>query len=83
MIHIVKGSRYDGYFENIADRIMKVMTNAEKETILRLKYETPDDVKIAGIEYYIAVIRDGIDNYSDFIKWRIENPLNGIAEWQP
>ena len=59
MIHLVKGSRYDGYFERVAERIEAVITPRQRETVLRLKYETPDDEKIMGIEYYLAVIRDG------------------------
>ncbi len=83
MIHMADGSRWDGYFEKIAERIEKVMTPKQKETILRLKFETPDDVKIAGIEYYMAVLRDGIEDYEQFVKWRQANPLTGIADWMP
>ena len=83
MIHIVKGSRYDGFFENIAGRINQNATPEQKETILRLKYETPDDEKIAGIEYCRAVMQGSVRTYSEFIKWRRENPVGGILEWQP
>ena len=50
MIHIVRGSRYDGYFEHVADRIAAALTPVTRRAILQLKYDTPDDVKIAGIE---------------------------------
>ena len=40
MIHIVKGSRYDGYFEVVSDRILAVLTEEQRNTILRLKFET-------------------------------------------
>ncbi|MDE7450608.1 MAG: phosphoglycerate mutase family protein, partial [Alistipes sp.] len=60
LIHIVRGSRYDGYFERVADRIATALTDERREAILRLKFETPDDLKIMGIEYYQAVIRDGV-----------------------
>lgn len=83
MIHIRKGSRYDGYFERMAERISAVMTEAQRQTILRLKYETPDDVKIMGIEYYQAVIRDGVGTYAEFEAWRRRNPADGIIEWIP
>lgn len=56
MIHIVRGSRYDGYFERVADRIAAALTPVTRRAILQLKYDTPDDVKIAGIEYYVAVL---------------------------
>ena len=41
MIHIVKGSRYDGYFEKMAERITAVLTDETRQAILKLKYETP------------------------------------------
>ena len=82
-MHIVKGSRYDGFFENIAARINQSATPEQKETILRLKYETPDNEKIMGIEYCRAVMRDGVRTYSELVKWRRENPVDGILEWLP
>lgn len=83
MIHILKGSKYEGYFENVADKIINVLTPDIKRTILSLKYDTPDDEKIMGIEYYVAVIRHGITNYSDFAAWRKKNPATSIIEWLP
>lgn len=83
MIHIEEGSKYDGYFENVADRISKVLTTETKETILRLKFETPENIKISGIEYYKAVIKDGIRNYSEFLEWRKHQPECGIIDWCP
>ena len=83
MIHIRRGSRYDGYFERMAERIRTAMTPEQRETILRLKSETPDSEHIAGVEYYMAVIRDGIRTYDDFIRWRAAHPFDGIIDWQP
>lgn len=83
MIHILKGSRYDGYFENVADRISAVLTPETKNTILTLKYETPETEKIMGIEYYYAVIEGGVRNYAEFTEWREKHPANGILEWIP
>lgn len=83
LMHIIKGSKYDGFFEHIANRIKETITPEEKEAVLRLKYETPDDIKIAGIEYYKAVMFGGIRDFSSFMKWREENPLTGIEEWIP
>ena len=81
--HPVKGSRYDGYFERVAERIEAVITPRQRETVLRLKYETPDDEKIMGIEYYLAVIRDGIADYPAFVQWRKQQPADRIIEWIP
>lgn len=83
MIHIQEGSRYDGYFERVAERISNVLTNKTRETILRLKYETPDSEKIMGIEYYKAVIRDGVRSYTEFEEWRKLHPVTGVVEWMP
>lgn len=83
MIHIRKGSRYDGYFEKVAEHISTVLTDEMKRTILQLKYETPDDGKIMGIEYYQAVIKDGIKSYSEFEQWRRLHPVTGVIEWMP
>lgn len=83
MIHIVKGSRYDGYFEKVAERISAVLTDETRQAIMRLKYETPETEKIMGIEYYQAVIRDGIRTYSAFLHWRQQQPVHGVIEWMP
>ncbi len=83
MIHIVEGSRYDGYFEAVSDRIMEALTPETRETILRLKFQTPDTEKIAGIEYYRAVLEGRVMSYGEFARWRRENPLTGVCEWMP
>jgi len=83
MIHIRKGSRYDGYFEKVAERISSVLTDETKRTILQLKNETPESEKIMGIEYYQAVIRDGVRTYAGFEEWRKEHPVGGVLEWMP
>lgn len=83
MIHIEEGSKYDGFFENIAERILEVLTPEIKAAILKLKYDTPDDMKIPGIEYYKAVIKDGITTFPEFLKWRRHQNNSGIIEWCP
>lgn len=83
MIHILKGSRYDGYFEQMADRIVAALTDETRHTILQLKYETPESEKIMGIEYYQAVLRDGVKNYVEFETWRRQHPVTGIVTWMP
>lgn len=83
MIQILKGSRFDGYFEHIAERIREVLTPEMRTAILKLKYETPETEHIMGIEYYQAVIEGGVRNYSDFLAWRQEHPADGIVTWCP
>ena len=83
MIHIRKGSHYDGYFEKVAERIGLHLTDETRLAILQLKDETPETEKIIGVEYYQAVIRDGIRNYADFQEWRKQHPVTGVVEWMP
>ena len=81
IIQIQSGSLYDGYFERIADTIKASMTENMRETILKLKFETPDTLKISGIEYYKAVIQDHISSFDDFLQWHNTHSFNGIIEW--
>ncbi len=83
MIHIQEGSRYDGYFERVAERISAVLTDEMRLAILQLKYETPDTEKIMGVEYYQAVIQDGVRSYPEFEEWRRLHPAVGVVEWMP
>ena len=59
MIHIRRGSAYDGFAERMASRIGAVLTEETRDAILRLKYETPDTESIIGAEYYAAVLSGG------------------------
>ena len=83
MIQILKGSQFDGYFENVAERIKAVLTPEIRHTILGLKYLTPDDEHIMGIEYYQAVIADNVKTYPEFVQWREKHPATGIVTWCP
>ena len=80
-VDILEGSYYDGYFEKVADNIMNSLTEERRNIILKLKYETPDDIKIMGIEYYKAVLKDNIQTFDEFIKWRDKQIFNGIIEF--
>ena len=83
MIQILKGSQFDGYFENVAERIKAVLTPETRRTILELKYLTPDDEHIMGIEYYQAVIADNVKTYPEFVRWRKAHPATGVVSWCP
>lgn len=69
IIHIESGTEFDGYFERMGDRIMEVMTPEQRDTILRLKFETPESETIHGVEYYEAVIAGGITTLSSLRTW--------------
>lgn len=73
IIHIEAGTRYDGYFERIAERIKETLTEEQRDTILRLKYETSEYEEIHGVEYYKAVIEDGVRSMSEMLDWVNKN----------
>ncbi len=81
IIQIKQGSKYDGWFENISEKIKAQMSQEQKETILKLKFETPDDIKISGMEYYKAVLQDGIQTFDQLLEWRKKHQITGIMEW--
>jgi len=83
MIHILKGSFYDGYFENVAEKISEVLTPELKLAILTIKNDTPENIKIPGIQVYQAVIQGGVRNYEEFELWNKENPMTEINMWHP
>ena len=83
MIHMVKGSRYDGYFEKVAERITTTLNDETRQALLRLKYETPETEKIMGIVYYHAVLAGGVRTYDGFREWIRNNPVAGVLEWMP
>ena len=83
VIHIEEGTKYDGFFEQMADRISEVMTTDQKETILRLKIETLSDKDYHGVEYYEAVIADGISNMVELEEWVIEHRKKPMYYWIP
>lgn len=83
MIHINKGSKFDGYIEKVTDRISEVLTPETKQAILQIKYDMPEGTSVPGIEIYHAVLAGGIRNYTDFMEWRKEHPLSGVLEWVP
>ena len=72
IIHIEAGSQYDGFFERMASRICEVMTDKQRDTILRLKFETSGISDYHGVEYYEAVIADGVRSLDELDSW-VEN----------
>lgn len=81
MIQILRGSRYDGYFEAVADRIAASLTPETRAAILELKYRTPDGEKIPGIAVYKAVLQDGVRSFEELREWLSRHPLDGIVEF--
>ena len=83
MIQILKGSQFDGFFERVAARIEAVLTPETRRTLLGLKYLMPGNEHIPGIEYYQAVIADGVRTWPEFSEWRKTHPADGINLWCP
>lgn len=83
MIHMSKCSRFVGVFENIAAKINQLITPEQRKTVLRLKYETPEETEIHGIEYYQAVMQGGVQEFSELMDWQMKHPFAGINLWIP
>ena len=83
MIHIRRGSKYDGVVEKVTDNIIKQLTPEIRETILQIKYDVPDNIMIPGIEIYHAVFTGGVKSYEELEKWRKTNPLTNSLDWLP
>ena len=83
LIHIRKGSKYDGVVEEVTDAIIQQLTPEIRKTILEIKFDVPDDVMIPGIEIYRAVFSGGVKNYEELKQWRKTNPLTNSLDWRP
>lgn len=83
MIHIRKGSKYDGVVEKVTDAIIRQLTPEIRKIILQIKFDIPDNVVIPGIEIYHAVFTGGIASYKELEQWRKANPLTNSLDWLP
>lgn len=83
MIHIRKGSKYDGVVEKVTAAIVNRLTPELRETILRIKFDVPDGIMIPGIEIYHAVFTGGVNSYAELERYRKTNPLTNSLDWLP
>lgn len=83
LIHILKGSTYDGVVEGVTDAIIAKLTPEYRQAILQIKFDTPADVKIQGIEIYRAVLSHGVRTYRQFVEWYSTSPQINTLEWMP
>ena len=83
MIHIRKGSKYDGVVEKVTAAITNQLTPEIKNTILQIKFDVPDGIQIPGIEIYHAVFVGGVRNYEELEQWRKTNPLTNSLDCLP
>ncbi|MDE6361024.1 MAG: phosphoglycerate mutase family protein [Muribaculaceae bacterium] len=92
IIHIIEGSRYDGYFELMADRIVSNATPQQRETILRLKFESEANhandcaaasEPIHGVEIYEAVIDSNVETVDELRRWVASRRQKPFYYWMP
>jgi hypothetical protein len=83
MIHIRKGSKFDGMAERLTDAIIKQLTPEIRKIILQIKYDVPDGIMIPGIEIYHAVFAGNVKSYEELEEWRRTNPLINSSDWLP
>lgn len=83
MMHIRRGSRWEGHFEQVAARIRAALTDETRQAIIRLKCQTPDDLHIMGIDYCRAVMADGVRTLPEMLAWHAAHRTDGIVEWMP
>ncbi len=83
IIHIESGTQYDGFFERMAARIKKALTAEQRDTILRLKYETPENETIHGVEYYQAVMEYGVSTITEMREWVKKHRKPEGSYWMP
>ena len=83
LIHIRKGSKYDGVVERVTEAIKKKLTPELRQTVLQIKYDMPKDAIIPGIEVYHGVFTGKVKTYQELLIWRKENPLTDSLEWLP
>ena len=83
MIHIRRGSRYDGVVERVTEEIISRLTPELKRTILQIKTDVPEGISVPGIEIYHAVFTGGVRSYAELEQWRRTHPLRHSLEWRP
>jgi hypothetical protein len=83
MVHFPSDSPYAGRFERVAERVNEVLSDETREAILTIKHAAPEDQKVKGIEVVMAVLRDGIRTYEDYIQWREKQEFPEIIDWEP
>ncbi len=81
MIHIRRGSAFDGVMERVTDAVIARLTPHIREAILRIKHDAPE--KVAGIEVYYAVLELGLRTYNEFAAWKQTNPKVDLPGWRP
>lgn len=83
MIHIRKGSKYDGVVERVTDAVASKLTPELRRIILQIKFDVPRGTIIPGIEIYRAVFTGKVKSYAELEQWRNSHPLTNSLDWMP
>ncbi len=83
MIHIRRGSAFDGAIERTTDAIVARLTPETRRAILRIKHDAPEGVKIPGIEVCYAVLELGVRTPDEFAAWKRAVPTPDLLGWCP
>ena len=83
MIHIRRGSRYDGVVERVTDAIVAKLTPEIRRTVLSIKSSVPAGIVVPGIEIYRAVLSGGVGDYEQMRQWLDRNPIGNTLDWEP
>ncbi len=83
MIHIRRGSAFDGVIERTTEAVTASLTPEIREAILRIKHDAPDGEKAPGIEVCYAVMSLGLRTYDQFAAWKRECPDKDLLGWTP
>lgn len=81
IIHMARGSRYDGYFEKQAAAVKNLLTEQTRRAILEIKKAQAGQAHISGIWIYAAVLRDGVRTPQEFATWYAKQDTNQILHW--
>ncbi|MDD4703810.1 MAG: phosphoglycerate mutase family protein [Bacteroidales bacterium] len=84
IMHIKNNSAYAGMIERVTEKIRSVVTEKQKQAILKIKWECKrQEEKFIGIDIYQAVIDEGIETFEDFKIWHNNNKRPAISIWEP
>ncbi|MDR0334055.1 MAG: phosphoglycerate mutase family protein [Dysgonamonadaceae bacterium] len=84
IMHIKNESAYAGVIERVTEKIKSVLTEKQRQAILKIKWDCKQQKETArGIDIYQAVIGAGIETFEDFKSWNRNKKEVAISLWEP
>jgi len=83
VIQILAGSAFDGFFEDVAEALLDVLTPESRRKILELKAAEPEGSNICGMEFCRAVLEGHVAGWEEFLAWRRSVPPETLPDWRP